>query len=355
MPFSRPTLPTIIARVKNDIAGSFGTTAALFRRSFERFASNAIAAVSHQLHGHLDWIAAQIDPRTADPDIVESAHAAPWGIYRKEAVAWQGTATGTGTNATIIPAGTVFARSDDVTYTVDEDATITGGTVTLALTCEDAGADGSCDNGVELQVQSPVAGFDGTATVASTTTAGSNEESDAALLERALQRRQNPPKGGGHGDYEGWALEVPGITRAWEFPRQEGAGTVTLYVVNDDDDPITVDSSKIEEVEDYLDQPGRQPTTVDVFVYTPTPVPIDMTIDISPNTAEVQAAVEAELNAALARDATPGGMTVLLSKLNEAISVAPGEEDHDLSVPSANVSIPFGSLPVVGTITWGSL
>jgi uncharacterized phage protein gp47/JayE len=43
---------------------------------------------------------------------------------------------------------------------------------------------------------------------------------------------------------------------------------------------------------------------------------------------------------------------MLISQEREAISVAAGETDHVLTVPSANQAHAVGQLPMLGTITW---
>jgi uncharacterized phage protein gp47/JayE len=356
LPFSRPTLPQIAARVKTDISTALDSTAAFFRRSFERGVQNAMSGVSHHLHGHVAWIALQLDPTSADDDMVEKLHGNPWGITKVAAVAAVITVTATGTNGTVVPATTTsYLRSDGTRFTVTTGGTVSGGTVTLTLTADEEGASGNTDAGEILTIESPIAGLSTTATVATRPTDGADQETPEAYLDRVLQRRRTPPRGGAVGDYEAWLLEVAGITRAWEYPRQEGPGTVTCYVVNDDDDPITVSAAKLIECAAHLNTATRQPTTVDCYVYTPTLQPINYTINITPNTAAVQTAITEQLQIMTDRVAHPGGMSVLLSEINEAISIAPGETNHATVSPAADVVVPFGSMASLGTITFGTL
>jgi uncharacterized phage protein gp47/JayE len=358
--FSRPTIATIAARVKTDVQGELETDAAFYDDSFERATVGSMAGVSHQLHGHLAWIARQLDPRTADDDIVESVHGEPFGVFKKDAVAAKLTFEAPGTNGTTVTAGTVWVRSDGARYTVDDTVVVSGGVAELDLTAEVADAASNCADETVLELLTPIAGMDGDGEVAGTTTTGTDRETPADYLVRVLARKQTPPRGGASGDYIDWTLEVAGVTRAWEYPALEGLGTVTIYAVNDAADPITLSGGKITEIEDYIDEPGRKPVTHAVYVFTPTLQTIDMTINLSPNTADVRTAVQAEIVAMLAREASPGntdgtGTTVKLSKLNEAISIAADEDDHAIVSPVADVAVPFGSLAVIGTITWGSL
>jgi uncharacterized phage protein gp47/JayE len=357
LPFSRPTLTQIAARVQTDIQGALEGAAAWFRRSFERGMGGAMTGASHELHGHMDWIAIQMDPNRADFDILQTVHGTPRGVYLKEPIAAKFSARDGGTDGTVVPAGTVYQRADDVRYTVDADATVAMGVVTLALTAETADAASNMADGTLLAIASPIAGITGTAEIVANTRAGTDQESQPDYLARVLQRMQNPPKGGAEGDFERWALESSAnVTRAWEYPRREGAGTVTLYAVNDNVDPITLDAPTIAVIEDYCDQPGRQPVTMDLLVYTPTLQDVPLEINISPDTADIRAAIIVQLKAVFAA-ANPGGMTLKISKLNEAISIATGEDDHELVTPAANVTVPFGSMPVFDedTIVWGAL
>lgn len=332
--------------------GALASTAAWFRRSFERGAGNALAGASHGIHGYIDWLARQIDPRTADEDVLERVHGEPFGVFRKDAVAAKLTATAPGANGVLVAAGTAWTRSDGARYTVDASVTVTGGTATVALTADVAGAAQNCDNGTALDIESPIAGLNGTATIASTTRAGTDRETPSDYLARILERRQSPTRGGARGDYVDWVLEVAGVTRAWEFPRRAGAGTVTVFAVNDADDPITLGSPKLTEIATYLDQPGRQPTTVDVFVLTPSLFEVDTNIELTPDTPEVRAAVLAELAALYRRIGTPEGQTIPLSQIDEAISIAAGEVSHVRNLPNADVVTAFGELPVVGAAVW---
>lgn len=362
MPLSRPTPQQIAARVKTDIQGSLEGTAAFYRLSFERANAGALTGVSHTLHGHLAWIALQADPRTADDDMVETIHGEPFGVYKKDAEFTQLTIEAPGTNGTLVSAGEVWIRSDGTRYTVDDSATVSGGIATLQITAEEAGDSANCDDGTVLELLTPISGMDGDGTVTATTNTGTDLESPEDYLVRVLARRQTPSRGGATGDYVDWTLEVAGVTRAWEYPNLEGLGTVTIYAVNDAADPITLGSPKLTEIEDYLDQPGRKPVTVEVAAFTPTLQHLTLEINISPNTSEVKAAVLAELQAMLAREATPGNSdgsdtAVKLSHINEAISLAADEDDHVVVSPVVDVVVPFGSLPVIeaGDITWGTL
>jgi uncharacterized phage protein gp47/JayE len=210
-----------------------------------------------------------------------------------------------------------------------------------------------------LQLVTPISGIEGTGTVdADGLTGGTDIESLTLLLERLIRRIQDPPKGGAPGDFVTWALEVAGVTRAWEYVGVDGEGNpgigkVALAFVRDEDDSIIPSAGEVEEVQDYLNDRffGEE-----VIVFAPTAAPMAFEIRLSPNTVAVQNAVKAELQDMITRDAEPGG-TIPISRINEAISAAAGEVDHLLVSPTADVEHDFGEMATYNAagFTWDDL
>lgn len=357
MAFARPTLPELIDRIQADIESRLPGTDPRLRRSVLGAVGRAVAGQLHGLYGYLDWLSEQIIPSTATDEILER-HASWWGVSRNPAAAASGTVTFTGTDGTVIPAGTTLQRSDGVDYTTDAEGTIASGTVDIAVTATEGGQDTNADAGVSLSLVSPIAGAQSSATVATGgLTGGADEESDSALRTRLRQRVQEPPQGGAVTDYEQWALEVEGVTRVWVMAQWSGAGTVGVYFTRDDDASLIPDAAEVTAVQDYLDD--RRPVTADVTVYAPTEQAQDMTIQLAPNTSTVQAAVEAELEDMFRRDADVedgnGSGTILLSRIREAISTATGETDHVLVSPASDITLSAGEIATLGNITWQAL
>lgn len=349
MAFNRPSLTELNERITNDIDSRAPGTEPRLRRSLFGILGRIVAGVIHGLYGYQEYKSKQYLPDTADEDHFPR-HASIWKVPRKAAEFAIGNADVTGTNGSVIEAGSLWQRSDGVEYSVDEEVTLSGGTATLALTAVDAGANGNASAGVTLTAVETIPGVDGQATVdANGLTNGADIESLEAWRARVLTRIQRPPHGGAKQDYEAWALEVPGVTRAWVFPKELGDGTVTVRFVRDDDASIIPDAAEIQAVQDYIDT--VRPVTADLTVVAPTPVELDLTIELTPNTTTVQAAVEAEIEDLLRREAEPGG-TILISHIREAISIAAGETDHALVSPVADITHNTGEMAVMGTITW---
>lgn len=353
MPFARPTLTEIIDRIIADISSRVvGVDGAVLRRSLLGIIGRAEAGAAHQLYGYIDWVARQAIPDTAEAEYLER-WASIWNITRKAATFASGSVTFTGSNGTIIPDGTVVQRQDGVQFATQGDGTIASGTATVPVLAVTAGELGNTAVALALILLSPIAGVQSSAVVAAGgITAGDDVESDARLLERLLLRIQTPPQGGSAADYLQWALEVPGVTRAWVYPLQMGLSTVTvLFVTDDDPDGIIPDAGKVAEVQAHIEV--ERPVTAEVFVAAPIADALTMTIKISPNTAAVRAAVTAELEDLISRDAEPG-QPLLLSRLREAVSIATGELNNQIVTPTANVTHATGHMAVLGTITFNS-
>lgn len=348
MSFSRPTLSELIARVRADVQSRL--TADQMRRSDAEVYSRIIAAASHELHGHLAFISDQVLYDTAEAEFLDRWASIWLSTPRKPAVVASGNVSLTGVNGTVIPAATLLVRADGAEFYTLADATISAGVATAAVNASVAGQAGNTLVGTVLAMASPVSGVGSDVPVnAGGLTQGADIEDDISLRARLISRIQQPPQGGAAHDYVTWALEVPGVTRAWVYPKELGAGTVTVRFVRDDDVSLIPDAAEVLAVQAYID--NLRPVTADLTVVAPVPVSLNFTIEVTPNTLAVKAAVEAELKDLLTREASPGA-TILLSHIREAISIAAGESNYTMTVPSADITHTTGQMAVMGVITW---
>lgn len=349
MPFQRPTLAQIQARVEADLAGRLGL-GALLRRGMLYVLARVLAGASHEQHGHLAWLGRALFPDTAEAAELDR-WASIWGVARKAATLAGGTVTFTGADASVIPAGTRLRRADGVELETQAEGTISGDDVSVEVLAVDPGVAGNTAAGLLLQLVVPIAGVDDEATVdAPGLAGGADTETDTALRARLLQRIQFPPQGGATSDYVGWALEQPGVTRAWCIPSYWGAGTVGLTFTTDDapGGPIPTPGD-VALLQAYADE--LRPVTAQLFVFAPVELTLDPVLSVTPDTAAMRAAVEASLEDLLRREAAPGS-TLYLSHIREAISTTPGEVDHEVVEPAEDVTTTTGQLLRLGTITW---
>jgi uncharacterized phage protein gp47/JayE len=342
MAFDRPTLASLVEQIQTDFVSRLALTGNPLRRSIVHVLSRVLAGAAHMLHGHLEYLSRQLFADTAESEYLTRIGGV-FGVTPTAPTFATGNVEFTGDNGELIPAGTVLLRSDGAEYTTDADATIAGGTATASVTASLAAAAGDCDAGVSLAFESPIAGVVATATVAAGgLSGGTDAESESAYRTRVLARMRNVPHGGASADYVAWAKEVPGVTRAWVFPLELGAGTVAVRFVRDADVSLIPDAGEVATVQAYIDE--RRPVTAAVTVSAPVEVPLTFAFaSITPDTTAVRAAIVAELEDYLLRNASPGA-TLPLSQIRTAIGQAEGLADYSLTSPAADVVPATGEL-----------
>ncbi len=362
MPFSRNSLSEITTQIISDFQTRITGATSLLRRATLTVIAKVNAGEFHLLYEYLDYMARQLFVTTADEAGLESI-ASEYGITRNAAIKATGSGAATGTNGSVIPAGTESQSTDGQLYTTDSEVTIATGTATLSFTASVAGVDGNDDAGITLSFVSPISGVDTDVTVDSNGISnGADEETDSALRSRVLTRKRQPPHGGADFDYEVWALEVSGNTRAWSFPQYQGIGTIGVAYTRDNDTSIIPDSTERATTRAYIvehEDPGTGltvgcPVTAEpgLFMIELTLLSVDFQIDIYPNTTAVQNAIEANLTELIELDGGPGE-TLYLSRISEAISLASAEVRHRINVPTIDTTAATNQVHVLGTVTFG--
>lgn len=347
MAFKRPSLPELMGRVDQDLLSRLpGSQAALAVR-LTKALSTSEAGVAHGLYGYLQWLERQLFPETCDDDLLH-LHSA--GVPRRQPAKATGPADFTGTDGAVIVAGTRL-QVDGREYATTEEVSIAAGAATAEVEAVEAGVAGDQLAATELRLVSPIPGVSGQALVGDAgILGGADLETFDSWRDRILLRRARVPRGGAEGDWEGWALEVPGVTRAWEDPLGMGAGTIVLRIMADDasDGPLP-SQQLLDAVFDYITE--RKNVTAHLYVIAPTGVSFQPQLGVVPDTAEVRAAAETSLQDLVEREGEPGG-TLLISRVRAAISRAAGVEDYDLQWPTANVDYATGELPIWGGVQW---
>lgn len=346
--FNRPSLTDLVTRTRDDVLSRLDTDE-LLRRADAEILARVLAGVSHELHGYLDWISRQVLFDTSDDEIIER-QASWWGVFRKPAEFATGPVIASGVATKVIPSGTLLRRGDGVEYLTDGDIVIGGAPTQGQVIASVAAAAGNALVGVVLTIVNPIDDVQSQVTVgAAGITNGSDIELLADFRARFIQQIQKPPSGGAASDYVQWALEVPGVTRAWVYPGEMGVNGVTVRFLRDNDASPIPDAAEVQAVFDYIET--VRPVTAELTVVAPIADVQNFTITLTPGSASVKAAVIAELKDLLLREAEPG-KTIFLSHIREAISIAAGEENNILTVPSADLTFAVGHIATFGSVTW---
>ncbi len=340
MSFERPTLSEIIARVQSDAESRLGKKP--FRWSLVSVMSRVVAGVAHALYGYVQFALRQIFSSTAEGRYLER-RASEFSIYRKPAVVASGSVVFDGDG--VVPEGTQLQSEDGRLYVTAEESSDGSVMITAVV----AGSEGNSAAGLELTLVSPVAGVQSTC-VAGELTGGVDAEDDESLRERLLFRQKNPPRAGVAGDYVAWALEVPGVTRAWCFPKELGPGRVTVRFMTDGmTDNGIPNNQMIETVEEYVKE--LMPVTAILVVVAPVPKSLDMTLDILPDTAAARAKITSAVERVVIDEASPGG-AVMLTSLTRAVASVNEVKSFRIVAPTDDVTCSTGELLVPGEITY---
>lgn len=344
MPFETPSLPVLIDRTQSDLANDS------LRRSDAQVLARALSGAVYGLYGYLDWIADQVLPDRADDETLERIANLRLSQPRKPGQPAEGAVSFSAAAGAVLDVDVVLQAGDGRTYKVTTGVTTVAGGNTTTIAAVDAGTLGNADAGLALTLVQPVAGVTNAFTVlAPGLTGGIAQESVELLRARVVRSYRIVAHGGSADDYETWALEVPGVTRAWCLGNYLGGGTVGLFVMRDGDlDPFP-NAMQLAEVKAHI-EPLR-PVTAELYVFAPVKVLVPYTIHLVPDTTAGRAAVQAQLVDLHAREAGLGSK-LLQSHIREAISSATGEFDHQLVIPAADVPATANQLLTFGGITW---
>ena len=360
MAFLRPTLNEIVSRMEADASSRLLSESPVLRRSFIGVLIRVFAGAIHMTYGSLVWLIKQISPQTAESEILEM-HAASRGVTRLPGSFATGSIDFTGDSGSTIPAGTILQRSDGAQYKTDEETEIVGGSISVSVTAVEVGTASNATSGEMVFLTSPLDGVDQSATVSTSgINGGVDIETDNQLRARYLKKIQNPAQGGDKENYEQWALEVAGVYKPFVFPLYDidtdtvdQPGYVSVTCITSSDNHIPSDQL-IVSLQEHLEL--KRPITAIVKAYAPSQYLIDFEIALSPNTEPVRQAIKSEIKALFDREGAPDS-TIPLSKINEAISVATGENDHVLISPTVNIVSNKWQYPIpwVDNITFSDL
>lgn len=374
MPFTRPTLSELRARVASDITSGLPTADGLLRFSNLQILGKAVAGLGHLNYGYLDWIAKQGVPYTASGEYLE-AWAALKKVYRKTSTVGSGSVTFPATPGVSVDAGTQVVRADSATFTTVTTATSgVGNTLVVQVVADLAGEAGNTPVGSLMTLGSSIAGVQSMGAVTAAITGGADQELDEALFSRMLEAYQNVPNGGSGSDYPIWAKEVPGVTRAWCSPSGFGAGTVVVYAMFDDANSEHggfpqgrdgVSSSDNRHTSGSLAAGDQltiansifplQPVTAMVYVCAPIAAPVPFTITgLSGASSATRAAVAAAITEVLFEQGAPlsDGSFVGVEDIGSAIAAIAATKGFVITSPVANIINTLGHLPTLGPITY---
>ena len=372
MPYPRPTLTQLQQQAQQDILGAaIPGVSAFLRFSVLGVLTWALSGLAWLHYGYLDWISLQSVPWTATDEFL-AAWMALKGVLRKGPTTATGSAIFAASASGSIASGVTMSGQSGATFVTTAAASSSGNSVEVPIAATVAGSAGNTPIGATLTLLSPIEGVTSVGTASTDIEGGADQEEDSDLRARGLAAYAAPVGGGKATDYVSWAEDVPGITRAWCNPNGFGAGTVVVYVMLDEAEAATngfpVGTNGVAAAEERAaaatgDQLtvanaiyGQQPVTALVYVCAPTPDPIAFSITGlgTGNTAANQAAIQAALADMFLRLGSATGCTIEPDDWEAALLAISGLSQFTVASPAAAVSIPVGSLPTVGAVSFAS-
>jgi len=343
MAFIRPSIDTIYSRIKADIETRVTGNVKIPEKSLLDILTRVFAGAIHLCYGVLVWLSDQFFTDTQDLEFLER-EAILLGFPRKPAEFATGDSTFKATNGTFIDVGIEIQDEQGVVYFTTSSDFVTDdivdpgiGAVTVDVQAKVAGTGGNFEGGA-MSLVDPNANPDiiSDEVITQPIENGVDAETEDALRERITILKQQPPSGGKEQDYLLWALEIPGVDKAWVYDIYLGAGTVGVVIADEDFQPVA--TSIKEDTQDNINAKG--PLGVKKDVIDPDSQPVTWSIKIVPNTPSIQQNVENNMLALFDSITRPGG-TILLSQMRNAIANS-GVNDYEIT------DIEFGSYGSIG-------
>nr|DAG13201.1 MAG TPA: Baseplate J like protein [Caudoviricetes sp.] len=152
-------------------------------------------------------------------------------LHRRSGTVAQCSMTFTGTQGTVIPAGSVFLTESGLDFFLTETVTIPAqGTATGQLMASQFGAAYNVAAGAITRMYRTIPGLEDYQNQAAT--GGNDPEEDSALCARVDEARKRPATSGNGWDYRRWALGVDGVGEVKVVELWDGPGTVGLTLVD---------------------------------------------------------------------------------------------------------------------------
>jgi uncharacterized phage protein gp47/JayE len=278
------------------------------------------------------------------------------GLARDPAQYAQGIVVATGILGSVIPDGTLLARSDGIMFSTIGTVTLITTTANLYTKANEAGELGNTDDSTVLSPQVTVPGVSSFIVDADGLIGGKEEESDDSFRQRILFLKQNPPHGGSPTEYFQWCQTKSGVTRVFVQRATPGPGSVTVYFMMDGIGTGIPNTADVMDLQGILDQ--LAPADANVIAAAPSTQVVNVTVTgLVPDSADIRNKVVDELKDMFVRRGEPASVissfTFAKAWLDEAISMVPKWRRHVVTVPAADVVVTTpGAIPVLGTVTF---
>lgn len=290
------------------------------------------------------------------------------GFPRRAGAKAVGQVRFTGMVGTVITPGTIVSTTADAVSGIPAIEFVTlakviipeDGSIIANIEAIEAGAAGNVLAGAINVLSTPISGI-AAVTNDLATNGGANIESDKTYQARLLQALQETRTSGNKADYMRWVMDIPGVGAAQVEPHWNGHGTVKVYLLGTDKQPVNVEV--VNAAQAYIDPTsgvgdGMAPICASATVVSATGVNINVAASVTRNgtktLAEIKAAFEAALVDYLQGIAFTDDPTVRYVRIGSMLLDTLGVQDYSgltINGGTGNVAISLGQVGVKGTVT----
>lgn len=285
MPFKVPTLTEVNRVVENGFSQAFYGTSGILRAMVLKVISKVVAGTVYMIALLASYIWKNEFISTAEVDgLVRKGEV--YGMPPKPASRARGKIIVTGTAGTSVPAGTVLI--DDVNgyeYELLSTATIPSGSTSISVQVYSLGfgSQYNMDAGATLSFRDAATG-EFTFAVDSEGLYGGScvdvtvdgvvrqwGESIEDYRSRLKIRAKNQPMGGDVADYWLWAMSFSEVSNCFVVPNWPLTNSVSVFVANFNTPSIALNSTIVDEIQNYISSDDRRPATSEPVVATVAP------------------------------------------------------------------------------------
>lgn len=309
-----PNLTQLYANIANDLRSKLNLSDNELKTVLDVFAG-VISAQFKLTYLFLSDIQENVFPDTADTFENEGTLDRQGQIYlgrqRRPATSGLFNIQLTGDIGSTLRKDITFKANDDSLnpgqiYVLDAEYILSGSSI-VEIRALEGGTGSLLDVGDTLTLTEPVIGVERVVTITEVTTEPLAEETVEAYRQAILDSIQLEPQGGSRTDFRLWASDAQGVRKVYPYVKENGAGTVQVYVEATTDDssdgngtPTTAILTAVTEVinldpDDTLDinERGRIPIQATLEVLPIVITPVDVTVTgLNENSTEIQTSIE---------------------------------------------------------------
>lgn len=280
------------------------------------------------------------------------------GVFWKEQTKSTGFIEVVGEEGVVIPKGTLFSKSNGVSYESLSEGRIVGGSILIPINGMDFGVLYNTESNTINEMPIEIMGID-RVTNPENVSGGSDSESEEALLSRLLDQVRKPGTSGNKYHYEKWAQEVNGVGDAKCFSLWNGPGTVKLIIVDENMSPAS--NTIVEDVKHFIEI--QRPIGANVTYASADGLEINISVKIKLATGVLLSPISLKFEELLQNyfknhvafkcDTEGNPVAVSIGKIGSVLLSINGVLDYyDLKVNgiSGNISLSDQQVPVMGAV-----